>query len=133
MKYTQNVKKLTGGGSHLTRLDILHKSAGKVRRKANAVLNSEFLVLQSIAILLVVIGHGKDASISLFSDWFPIYSFHVPLFLFISGYFYRENYEESVGSFIRKKFRTWLVPYFAWRLAYGLLMTVLVSSGILHY
>ena len=133
MKYAQIVKKLTGGGSHLTRLGILHNSAEKVRRKANAVLNSEFLVLQSIAILLVVIGHGKDASISLFSDWFPIYSFHVPLFLFISGYFYRENYEESVGSFIRKKFRTWLVPYFAWRLAYGLLMTVLVSSGILHY
>lgn len=112
---------------------ILHRYAQKIRSKYARVLNQEFLILQSVAILLVVIGHGKEGAIRLFSDWFPIYSFHGPLILFISGYFYHESYEGNIAGYIRKKCKTWLIPYFSWRVMYGILMTVLVSSGILHY
>ena len=48
-------------------------------------LNYQMLILQTIGIILVVVGHV--GGIGLFSDWFPISSFHMPLFVFISGYF----------------------------------------------
>ena len=58
--------------------------------------NIQFAILQSIAILFVVIGHSGD--ISFCFEWFPISSFHMPLFIFISGYFYKEKQEKKLIS-----------------------------------
>ena len=82
------------------------------------VLNQEFRVLQTIAILTVVIGHRKDSALSFLAEWFPIYSYHMPLFMFISGYFYRAGSEEKIGSFIVRKIKTLIIPYFLWRAFY---------------
>ena len=52
-------------------------------------INYQFLILQAIGIILVVLGH--KGGISLATDWFAPYSFHILLFIFISGYFYKTN------------------------------------------
>lgn len=49
--------------------------------------------LQFFAIMMVVCGHLGDAFFFSFSV-FPFYSFHMPLFVFISGYLFKNQYAE---------------------------------------
>lgn len=82
-------------------------------------------VLSAIAISFVVLGHVNftgSLEVTLtepmtFQGWFPYYSFHLPLFLFISGYFFRDLPEDkaffpALLSWIGKKAGKLLVPYY---------------------
>ncbi len=79
--------------------------------------------LKGIAIFLVVVGHFiqqntiESTNSSLFS-W--IYSFHMPLFMFISGYVaYKTTHINGFNDalvFFKNKSIGLLIPYFAWPL-----------------
>ena len=90
--------------------------------------NREFRILSAVGIVLVVAGH---LGYNLFDigELFPYYSFHVFIFLFVSGYFYKEESEDNIGKYLLRKCRTLLLPYFAWNLFYGILTDVLHGSG----
>lgn len=69
-------------------------------------------VVKAIAICLVCIGHAKylvtlDKS-SVVNDW--IYSFHMPLFMLLSGYFSAHALQQPFGKFVKKKALQLLVP-----------------------
>lgn len=66
-------------------------------------------IAKGIGILLVVLGHNDFEVISLFVQRL-IYSFHMPLFFFLSGYFL--NTAIPFFSFIKKRFHTLLKPFF---------------------
>ncbi|MDD7473225.1 MAG: hypothetical protein SPJ04_00500 [Bdellovibrionota bacterium] len=51
--------------------------------------NIQFAILQTIAIIFVVVGHSGGISIGF--EWFSISSFNIPLFIFISGYFIKKS------------------------------------------
>ena len=76
-------------------------------------MNKKILFLQCFGILLVVLGHsGKD--IPYLSKW--IYSFHMPLFIFISGYlleYTSKNKIENINYkiFVKKKINRLFLPY----------------------
>lgn len=90
--------------------------------------NKEFRILSAIGIILVVSGHlGYD--IFDIGGLFPYYSFHVFIFLFVSGYFYREEEEDRIVSYLLRKCRTLLLPYFVWNIFYGLLAQGLHRAG----
>ena len=91
------------------------------------------MVLQAITILIVVLGHGKIEGLSLFFEWFMPGSFHMPLFMFISGYFYKTSSEASALNFIWKKIKTLVIPYFFWNLVYGILVTLLKQNGVITF
>jgi fucose 4-O-acetylase-like acetyltransferase len=55
-------------------------------------------------ILCVILGHISFHGLSI---W--IYSFHIPLFFFLSGYLFNEN--RPFVPFLRKKMKTLLIPY----------------------
>ena len=65
-------------------------------------------IAKGIGILLVALAH---ADVSLFSPYLHrlIYSFHMPLFFFLSGYFF--NPETPFWSVVKKRFNTVLKPY----------------------
>lgn len=90
--------------------------------------NNTFRIFSAICIILVVAGHA-DFHIFDLGGLFPYYSFHVMAFLFISGYFYRESAEDSIFSYIKKKFLRLMLPYFLWNLFYGLLASALHHVG----
>lgn len=94
-------------------------------------LNKKILLLQSIAIILVVIGH--KGGISIFNEWFNIYSYHMPLFVFISGYFYKNINEENIFNFIVKKIRNLVVPYYIWAFIYLLIINILKQFNLPTY
>lgn len=92
-------------------------------------MNYDFLVLQCIGIILVVSGHlGFGAFLA---DWFPYYSFHIPLFVFISGYFYKSG--ESFVKTLLSKAKKLVLPYFYWNIFYGLIATILMAIGLITY
>ena len=65
-------------------------------------------IARGIGILLVVLGHNDFALVSPFV-YQVIYSFHMPLFFFLSGYFINP----SVGfwEFVRRRFHSLLKPF----------------------
>lgn len=90
--------------------------------------NASFGILSALAIIMIVAGHA-DYNILTVGELFPYYSFHVPLFMFISGYFYRPQEEDTPLAYLKKKVRRLLVPYFIWNLVYGLIAWALRTWG----
>src|SRR5829696_9860797 len=66
-------------------------------------------IAKGIGILLVVLGHNDFEVISLFIQRL-IYSFHMPLFFFLSGYFI--NSSVPFFDFFKKRFNALLKPFF---------------------
>lgn len=84
--------------------------------------NSLISFLQAFGILLVVIGHSDYGSPEPLWSHTWIYSFHMPLFMFISGYLLRYGNERrnihldairlyGKNGFIIKKIKRLLIPY----------------------
>lgn len=90
--------------------------------------NMTFGILSGIAIILIVAGHA-GCDVLTVGGLFPYYSFHVPLFMFISGYFYRDESEEKPLAYCQKKIRRLLVPYFIWNVVYGIVACLLRLAG----
>ena len=73
-------------------------------------------IARALMIVLVVIGHYDPVNAP---NWYQtllkfIYTFHMPVFLFVSGYVYiATKKEESYLSFLYKKVKRLLVPYYA--------------------
>ncbi|WP_261379745.1 acyltransferase family protein [Bacillus licheniformis] len=79
-------------------------------------------VSKGVGIILVVLGHTPTP------DWLKtfIFAFHMPLFFFLSGLVYHDG-NMTFTSFLLKKIKTLLLPYFIFSvLAY--LFWVLVES-----
>jgi peptidoglycan/LPS O-acetylase OafA/YrhL len=92
--------------------------------------------LKGFAILLVVMGHvlagyypsykdALDANSQGMILWRVIYSFHMPLFMFCSGFVFYKTKEyfstKNTTSLIGKRFKGLMIPYFAMGLLYLLL------------
>lgn len=67
--------------------------------------DNTFDIIKGIGILLVIIGHlahGYGVLIPI------IYTFHMPLFFIVSGYFYKEK---GVKELFKRDFRVLIIPY----------------------
>lgn len=73
--------------------------------------------LRGFAILLVVIGHSIQTVYSNNYDQHPlfrmIYSFHMPLFMFISGFVAYGTFNGSPHKLL-KRFKTLVIPFITW-------------------
>lgn len=80
-------------------------------------------ILRGIGILCVVIGHCYFLAYDSL-ELAVIYSFHMPLFILVSGYLFKEA--PLSKEFVSKKIESILVPYFI--IAFFSMFTVLPSS-----
>lgn len=85
--------------------------------------NAVFDAIKALAIFLVILGHciqylsGLDYwNNSLFQF---IYSFHMPLFFMVSGFFFPSSVELVWYKFLRKKALTLLLPCITWGIVYA--------------
>ncbi|AQY50389.1 acyltransferase family protein [Listeria weihenstephanensis] len=74
-------------------------------------------VAKGLGIFLVVWGHFYATD----SVKIWIYGFHMPLFFFLSGYTFQVR-QSSLGTYIRKKSRNLLVPFFVFQAITALIM-----------
>lgn len=94
--------------------------------------NKAFMILSALGILFVVDAHS-GVGIGFFSSVFPYDSFFMPMFMFISGYFWKEQTAASwTGLYadLKKKFGKLMVPYLAWAGFYALVLLAVNSLGM---
>ena len=90
------------------------------------MFNNKMNILKALGIIAVVAGHSGTN----FFRWFPVYSYHMPLFMFISGYFF---HKEGIFAGIKKKFKKLIIPFLAWNLFYGILINFLKHYGLVKF
>ena len=83
--------------------------------------------VKAIGLLLMVLGHAiaNVAGCQFLYDC--IYLFHMPLFFFCSGYFFKEAYIERPHEFVKKKIKGLWLPYVKWCLLFIILHDLLLS------
>ena len=91
--------------------------------------NKTFRCLSAIAIFMIVNGH-LGANVFTLKGLFPYYSFHVALFVFISGYFCREKTEEGLLSLVKRRFLKLIVPLYLYTFVYVFIYYLLKKLGI---
>ena len=82
-------------------------------------------MIGSFAVICGHLGNG----VNLFYDWFPPYSFHLPLFLFSSGYFYKNDSIKNVRGYVFHKIKTLLIPLYLWNLLYAVITLLSHKMG----
>lgn len=93
--------------------------------------NRQIDVMLYIGILSIVFGH-IDRTVPLFYFmFFPPYTFHVPLFFFISGYLFKPQ-STLCGKYklIFKKIRTQLIPYYLFAFIFAIITVLLKKINI---
>lgn len=85
--------------------------------------NQTFQWLKCLAIIMVIDDHCSTR-IGILSSLFPYNSFYMPLFVFISGYFYRK---ENILEFVQHKWKKLMCPYIIWSLI-GLFLAFVLSK-----
>lgn len=92
-------------------------------------VNKQFKILYALGSFFVVAGHYHNGGVNLLFDWFKPYAFHLGLFVFCSGYFYKPENEKSIGKYVLGRTKKLLLPLYLWNLFYGLLMLLLNHAG----
>lgn len=100
-----------------------------------------FGVLSCIGILCVVMWHMGCDLLSL-NGWLPYATFHMPLFFFISGYFYRYDGKRTLINSVVQLIKKLLVPFYMIYILYYFLYILLnrfwgctigIETGFLNY
>lgn len=95
------------------------------------VANRDFQLdaIKGFAIVLVVLGHTFQMYFAEGNDAFwghVVYSFHMPLFFFVSGYLaYSSMRHYSGGELIGKRFVNLVVPFLSWYFIFGAIETLM--------
>lgn len=90
--------------------------------------NTVFTTLSAIGMVLVILGH-LNSNLLTIGGLFPYYSYHVMIFVFISGYFYKPENENRLLHYVAHKIKTLLLPYFMWNVIYGVIAVTLHKFG----
>lgn len=97
--------------------------------------NKAFMILSALGIRFVIDAHVVNG-MSFFTQIFPYDSFFMPMFIFISGYFFNEKHVASFRTllnYIKNKAKKLLLPYFFFIVLYGLLTTFLRELGLITF
>lgn len=99
----------------------------------NKERNAYMDFLKGIAMVAVIVGHSV-ADVSQSKVFFHvIYSFHMPLLMFISAYIEetnREKYITNEGTMLYKRFCGLLIPYMSWSILYRIVSGNLLEINI---
>ena len=99
---------------------------------SKVIHNNYITIAKAIGIILMVIGHSGCPQL-LFKF---IYLFHMPLFFFCSGIFYKEmSSKGSVTIFLKKRVLGLYIPFVKWSVSFLLLHNLLLAIGVYnsHY
>lgn len=93
--------------------------------KIYSPIKYEFKILYALGIIFIVMGHCHGGGISIFNEFLPFYSYHLALFIFASGYFYKLGSEENIKNFIIRKTKKLIIPLYLWNIFYAFLIQAL--------
>lgn len=91
--------------------------------------NLAFRYLYGFAILFVVLSHCDGGGVEMLSNWMHFGAFHLAVFVFGSGYFFRAEKLKNPLLYLWDKGKKLLLPLWGWNLFYGILLTLLHGLG----
>ena len=94
-------------------------------------IDYRFKIIYTISILSVIAEHlrGKGSIEFNIQGWFPYSSFHMPLFMFSSGYFFKKNNVKYSTIYIIRKFKKLILPIYIYNFFYGFYNQFLKNIG----
>lgn len=95
-------------------------------------VNWDMKILYMIGMVCIVAGHCGAEQYIPFSFLFPVYSFHLVIFAFASGYLYNSGNEECVVVSIGRKAKRLILPLYLWDFVYGILGQFIKRFGFLY-
>lgn len=91
--------------------------------------NVQFRILYFIGIIMIVATHSLNTRLFPFTNFFPLHTFQVALFVFCSGYFFVKNIDKNIWEVIKKKTKKLIIPLYLWNLFYGIIILILHHFG----
>lgn len=88
--------------------------------------------LKGFGIILVVLGHAILSNKNGYTLRNFIYSFHLAIFYFATGYLYKEKYKIEIKSYCLKRLRSLYIPYVGYGLFFLLLHNLFCIIGLYH-
>lgn len=88
--------------------------------------DNRFDCMKGMAITGVVAGHLGYAGLEVFVNYW-----HLPVFFFVSGYFFKEKHIDNSRSFVIARFRRLIVPFLLYSVCALFLHNILVYSGLI--
>ena len=101
-------------------------------RRRHRDSDTQIDILRCYGIFCVVFAHCASHGFQPISFLVTSSVYVIQIFVFCSGYFYRDT-EKGVFPFLKTKVRGLLLPYFLWNLVYGIICTILNHMGIISY
>ncbi len=99
------------------------------KNKTQTTENLQFRYLYGFGILFVVLSHCDSGGLTMLSNWMNFGAFHLAIFVFGSGYFFRSEKLEHPLEYLGQKVKKLLVPLWLWNLFYGLALLVMKRCG----
>lgn len=93
-------------------------------------MNQSVTYLKAFGIIIMVIGHTMSA-VPYFNQF--IFMFHMPLFLFVSGYCFKPKYLNDTKTYLAKRVKGIYWPYLKWSLLFLLLHNFLIDINIYNF
>ncbi len=84
----------------------------------------EMNIIKALGIIAVVLGHTA------FPYGNVIYSYHMALFFFVSGYFFKDEYINKPILFIKKRLKGYYVPFVLYNVIFLLIRNIFVKLNI---
>ena len=113
----------------------LNNRSNKIMKLACRKSNTKITLMKAYAIIAVVCSHCNGGGVVFpMSNWLPPSYFFMPLFLFTSGFFYREETDTAkFFPFLKSKLLAFVLPYFGWNIFYGIANYSFRSAGVINY
>lgn len=93
----------------------------------NTKHESHFSCMKGLAITGVVAGHLGFPFLEMFVNYW-----HLPVFYFISGYFFKRKHVENWKGFVKTRLMRLLFPFFAFSIIAILLHNFLLNAGLIN-
>jgi len=87
------------------------------------------MLLSVFGIIFVVVGHCGGLNVFL-NNTFSMYSFHMALFAFISGYFFKDR---KVKDFLKHKTKNLICTYLIWNFIYVAIIYILKKMNLINF
>ena len=79
--------------------------------------NKTFMILSAFGIVMLLDAHTWT-TVNIFANIIEYNSFFMPLFVFISGYFFSEGSLENMPGLVMKKTKKFMMPFLFWGFFY---------------
>ncbi len=114
---------------------FLKTKADKINKLKTRKTNTKMNLIKAYFIIAVVSAHtGGGGVIFPLENWVSPVFFFMPMFVFVSGFFYNANADNTnYFSFLKQKILTLVLPYFIWNLIYGVLNMLAREHNIIEY